>query len=82
MRERRHPHSALPFGSLYHATKWGIEGFSESMAQEVAPFGIGVTIVEPGGARTTTIGTLEKRLDGFRKQSEFAATTDFPPDSE
>lgn len=38
--------------SLYHATKWGIEGFCESMAQEVAPFGIGVTIVEPGGART------------------------------
>jgi NAD(P)-dependent dehydrogenase (short-subunit alcohol dehydrogenase family) len=38
--------------SLYHATKWGIEGFCESVAQEVAPFGIGVTIVEPGGART------------------------------
>jgi hypothetical protein len=30
----------------------GIEGFAESVAQEVAPFGIGVTIVEPGGART------------------------------
>jgi len=38
--------------SLYHATKWGIEGFCESVAQEVALFGIGVTIVEPGGART------------------------------
>ena len=38
--------------SLYHATKWGIEGFCESVAQEVAPFGIGMTIVEPGGART------------------------------
>jgi NAD(P)-dependent dehydrogenase (short-subunit alcohol dehydrogenase family) len=38
--------------SLYHATKWGIEAFCESVAQEVAPFGIGVTIVEPGGART------------------------------
>ena len=33
---------------MYHATKWGIEGFAESVAQEVAPFGIGVTIVEPG----------------------------------
>jgi NAD(P)-dependent dehydrogenase (short-subunit alcohol dehydrogenase family) len=39
-------------GSLYHATKWGIEGFAEALAPEVAPFGIGVTIVEPGGART------------------------------
>ena len=43
---------AYPGNSLYHATKWGIEGFAESVAQEVAPFGIGVTIVEPGGART------------------------------
>lgn len=43
---------AFPGNSLYHATKWGIEGFAESVAQEVAAFGIGVTIVEPGGART------------------------------
>lgn len=38
--------------SLYHATKFGIEGFCESVAQEIAPFGVKVTIVEPGGART------------------------------
>jgi NAD(P)-dependent dehydrogenase (short-subunit alcohol dehydrogenase family) len=43
---------AFPGNSLYHATKWGIEGFCEAVAAEVAPFGIGVTIVEPGGART------------------------------
>jgi NAD(P)-dependent dehydrogenase (short-subunit alcohol dehydrogenase family) len=43
---------AFPGNSMYHATKWGIEGFCEAVAQEVAPFGIGVTIVEPGGART------------------------------
>lgn len=43
---------AFPGNSRYHATKWGIEGFAESVAQEVTPFGIGVTIVEPGGART------------------------------
>ena len=43
---------AFPGNSLYHATKWGIEGFCESVALEVAPFGIGITIVEPGGART------------------------------
>lgn len=41
-----------PGATLYHASKWGIEGFMESLAKEVAPFGIGVTIVEPGGART------------------------------
>jgi NAD(P)-dependent dehydrogenase (short-subunit alcohol dehydrogenase family) len=44
--------AAWPGGSLYHATKWGVEGFAEALAGEVAPFGIGVTIVEPGGART------------------------------
>src|SRR3954447_2301599 len=43
---------AFAGNSLYHASKWGIEGFCESVAQEVAPFGIGMTIVEPGGART------------------------------
>jgi NAD(P)-dependent dehydrogenase (short-subunit alcohol dehydrogenase family) len=43
---------SFPGNSLYHATKWGIEGFCESAAQEVAQFGIGMTIVEPGGART------------------------------
>lgn len=41
-----------PGASLYHATKWGIEGFMESTAKDVAPFGIGVTVVEPGGAST------------------------------
>ena len=43
---------AGPGRSLYHASKWGIEGFMEAITQEVAPFNIGVTIVEPGGART------------------------------
>jgi NAD(P)-dependent dehydrogenase (short-subunit alcohol dehydrogenase family) len=43
---------AFASNSMYHATKFGIEGFCESVAQEVAQFNIGITIVEPGGART------------------------------
>ena len=43
---------AYPANSMYHATKFGIEGFCEALAQEVAQFNIGVTIVEPRGART------------------------------
>jgi NAD(P)-dependent dehydrogenase (short-subunit alcohol dehydrogenase family) len=43
---------AFAGNSMYHATKWGIEGFVEAVAQEVASFGIGMTIIEPGGART------------------------------
>lgn len=41
-----------PGASLYNATKFGIEGFIDSLGKEVAPFGIETTIVEPGGART------------------------------
>ena len=41
-----------PNFSVYHATKWGIEGFIESVAQEVAPFGIECTILEPGPSKT------------------------------
>ena len=45
--------AALPGGSMYHASKWGIEGFCEALMAELAPFNIGVTIIEPGGARTS-----------------------------
>src|SRR5438270_612199 len=40
----------------YAAAKWGVEGFSEVLAKEVGPFGIKVTIVEPGGFRTDFAG--------------------------
>nr|WP_197074371.1 SDR family NAD(P)-dependent oxidoreductase [Paenibacillus sp. FSL P4-0081] len=130
---------------MYHATKFGIEGFCESVAQEVAAFNIGITLVEPGGARTefrygsaqvaslmpeyegnpahgflsmldgsnglapgdparmaariiesvdvepapmrmvlgsqalaTTLSTLMKRVADFEKQTDLAASTDFP----
>lgn len=43
---------AFAANSMYHATKFGIEGFCEALAQEVEQFNIGVTMVEPGGART------------------------------
>jgi NAD(P)-dependent dehydrogenase (short-subunit alcohol dehydrogenase family) len=43
---------AYPNFSLYHATKWGIEGFVESVAKEVAPFGIDFMLVEPGPTST------------------------------
>jgi NAD(P)-dependent dehydrogenase (short-subunit alcohol dehydrogenase family) len=43
---------AFPGLSLYHTSKWAIEGFFESTAQDIAPFNIQTTLVEPGGART------------------------------
>ncbi len=43
---------AYPNFSLYHASKWGIKGFVESVAQEVAPFGIDFILAEPGPTAT------------------------------
>ncbi len=53
-------HMAFPAFSLYHATKWGIEGFYEALAQEVAPFGIHTTLVEPGMIRTGFYGAATR----------------------
>lgn len=50
--------NTYPNFSLYHATKWGIEGFTETVAKEVASFNIGVTIVEPGATHTNFAGGL------------------------
>jgi NAD(P)-dependent dehydrogenase (short-subunit alcohol dehydrogenase family) len=66
MRKRRKGHivnissigglRSFPSLAYYHATKYAVEGFSESLALEVAPLGIKVTIVEPSGFRTDWAG--------------------------
>ena len=43
---------AVPTVGLYHASKWGLEGFSQALAAEVKDLGIKVTIIEPGGFAT------------------------------
>lgn len=48
----------------YAAAKWGVEGFSETLAKEVAPFGVKVTIVEPGGFRTDFAGSSTALREG------------------
>ncbi len=42
----------VPFNSIYHATKWALECWSESMAFELSQFGIGIKTIEPGGMKT------------------------------
>jgi NAD(P)-dependent dehydrogenase (short-subunit alcohol dehydrogenase family) len=44
--------TTYPNFSYYHASKWGIEGFCEAIAKEIAPLGIELTIVEPGATPT------------------------------
>jgi len=41
-----------PFGAWYHATKFAVEGFSDSMRLELQPFGIRVVLIEPGAIKT------------------------------
>jgi len=48
--------ATAPGTAIYNASKWGVEGFFESLAAEVKSFGIGVTIVEPGAVRTDFTG--------------------------
>ncbi|MFR9778980.1 SDR family oxidoreductase [Micromonospora sp. MS34] len=46
----------FPLGSLYHGTKWAVEGLTESLGFELAPAGIRVKLVEPGGVETDFSG--------------------------
>jgi NAD(P)-dependent dehydrogenase (short-subunit alcohol dehydrogenase family) len=53
--------SAFPMLGAYHASKWALEGFSQSLAGEVADFGIHVTLIEPGGFATDWSGASAVR---------------------
>ncbi len=59
----------FPFISLYHSTKWAVEGFSESLSYELGELGIRVKIIEPGGVdtdfsgRSMDIGTQDGLTD-------------------
>jgi NAD(P)-dependent dehydrogenase (short-subunit alcohol dehydrogenase family) len=60
--------SAFPGIGMYHASKWALEGISQSLAQEVRDFGIKVTLIEPGGFSTDWGGASAKRaiaLDAY-----------------
>ena len=67
--------SAFPTVGIYHASKWALEGISQSLAQEVAGFGIKVTLIEPGGYSTDWGGSSAKHAtaiaayDGVREQA-------------
>ncbi len=73
--------SAFPNVGAYHASKWALEGISQSLAQEVAEFGISVTIIEPAGYSTDWAGSSAKHAeplaayDGARKRGEESRTS-------
>jgi NAD(P)-dependent dehydrogenase (short-subunit alcohol dehydrogenase family) len=51
-----------PANAIYVASKWAIEGWAESLAYEVTPFGIGVVLVEPGSYKTEIWGSSPRIL--------------------
>ena len=53
---------ATAFGGWYHATKFAVEGLSDSLRQEVAPYGVDVVVVEPGAIRTEWGGIAAESL--------------------
>jgi NAD(P)-dependent dehydrogenase (short-subunit alcohol dehydrogenase family) len=67
--------SAFPNVGMYHASKWALEGLSQALAQEVAGFGVKVTLIEPGGFSTDWAGPSARRAttlpdyDVFREQA-------------
>lgn len=79
---------AFPVLGVYHASKWALEGLSQSLAQEVADFGINVTLIEPGGFSTDWGGASATRAtpmdayDGARERmfAQFAESGSKPGD--
>jgi NAD(P)-dependent dehydrogenase (short-subunit alcohol dehydrogenase family) len=60
--------AAFPSGSMYHAAKFGLEGFAESVGQEVAEFGIKTIIIEPGSIKTGFVANIRwtQELDAYK----------------
>ena len=68
--------TAFPLVGMYHASKWALEGFSQTLAQEVAPFGVHVTLIEPASFATDWSGPSAKTADPLPDYDELRATVE------
>lgn len=62
--------------SIYQAAKFGLGGFTESVAKEIAPLGIKMTVIEPGGFRTDWAGasmTFAEKVEGYETTADWIA---------
>jgi NAD(P)-dependent dehydrogenase (short-subunit alcohol dehydrogenase family) len=62
---------AFPLYSLYHATKWAVEGFSDSLQYELEPFNIRVKVIEPGPIKTDFYQRSPDRATGIAAYDRF-----------
>jgi NAD(P)-dependent dehydrogenase (short-subunit alcohol dehydrogenase family) len=67
---------AFPNVGIYHASKWALEGFSQSLAQEVAPFGVHVTLIEPAGFSTDWSGSSSRTAEALPAYADLHAEND------
>jgi NAD(P)-dependent dehydrogenase (short-subunit alcohol dehydrogenase family) len=67
--------TAFPMVGMYHASKWGLEGITQSLAAEVAGFGIKVTLIEPTGYDTDWGGSSARRATPLTAYDEVRAET-------
>lgn len=65
--------TAFPNVGIYHASKWALEGFSQALAQEVADFGVHVTLIEPGGFSTDWAGSSARHAAELPDYAEIHA---------
>ena len=74
----------FPFSSIYHATKWALEGWSESMSHELSVHNIGIKTISPGGidtdfmSRSIDMGTHEAYDKAFNKFMSSFSNADSP----
>lgn len=80
---------AFPLGSTYHATKWALEGWSESMSFELNNFGVNIKTVSPGGIETDFSGRsldtaitpayeplMQSMMTGFQSMMQYASSAE------
>ncbi|MBO0769350.1 MAG: SDR family NAD(P)-dependent oxidoreductase [Solirubrobacterales bacterium] len=61
-----------PFGGWYHASKFAVEGLSDALRSEVAPFGVNVVVIEPGGIKTEWSGIASTNLEAVSGSGPYA----------